>query len=75
MIRNQTKRNPRERVFNVTVNGRDQWNEPAGTRTAVETQHRMATEQFPGARVRVRECYLGGAKAKLKLREAEESDK
>lgn len=58
-------RTQREKIFRITVNGRDEWNEGAGQRTPEEVQHRMATEQFPGKSVRVREQYLGGAKAKL----------
>lgn len=62
----------RERVFHITVNGRDEWREPAGNRCAIELQHRLVTEQFPGASVRVRERFLGGAKASLRPVEEEE---
>lgn len=64
---------PRERVLHIVINGRDEWREPAGSRVALEVQHKMATETFPEARsVRVREQYLGGAKAKLVAPEADE---
>ena len=59
-------RTPLKRVFRITINGTDQWVEPAGTRTVVETQHFMATEAHPGCFVRVQELYLGGAKAREK---------
>ncbi len=64
-------RTPRERIFHITVNGRDDWREPAGVRCAIELQHRLATEQFPGASVRVREMFLGGAKSTLRAEEEE----
>jgi hypothetical protein len=56
----------RERIFHITVNGRDEWREPAGQRSVFEVQHRLATEQFPGASVRVREQFLGGARPSLR---------
>lgn len=62
----------RERIFHITVNGRDEWREPAGQRCAIELQHRLATEQFPGSSVRVRECFLGGARATLRTPEEED---
>jgi hypothetical protein len=65
-------RTPRERIFHITVHGRDEWREPAGQRCAIELQHRLATEQFPGTSVRVREQFLGGAKAKLRAPEEDE---
>ncbi len=63
----------RKRVFSISVNGQQEWKEDAGNRTVLETQHQLATESFPGSSVRVRELYLGGAKARL-VAEDEEDD-
>ncbi len=62
----------RKRVFRITINGTQEFTEEAGLRSAIEVQHSLATERFPGARVRVQELYLGGAKARLD--EEEEQD-
>lgn len=62
----------RQRVFKITVNGRDQWKEEAGNRSVVETQHKLATEMFPGSFVRIQEIYIGGARPSRVLDEEEE---
>ena len=61
---------PRQRIFKICINGTDEWVEQAGNRTVLETQHRFSVE-MPGAFVRVREQYLGGAKAPLKTEDEE----
>lgn len=51
----------RERIFRITLNGQKTWQEPAGNRTTLETQHQLATDN-PGLSVRVQERYRGGAR-------------
>ena len=61
------KRQQRQRVFRVCVDGTHEWTEDAGHRSLYEFQHKLATERFVGSHIRVREQFLGGAKAKLVL--------
>jgi hypothetical protein len=61
----------RDLIFHITIGGRDEWREPAGQRCAVEVQHRLATEQFPGKSVRVREQFITGAKPSMRVVEEE----
>jgi hypothetical protein len=53
----QPKRQRTERVFHVTVNGQQEWTEPADDRSMAEFQHELATERFPGKLVRVEQKF------------------
>jgi len=63
---------PRLRVFDVSVNGTKCWREEAHSRSLIEFQHHLATEDYPGKFVRVIEKYIGGAKPKRKDEEETE---
>ena len=54
-------RQQRQRVFDITINGKDTRREDARGRVALEVQHDLAVET--GAYVRVEEKYIGGARA------------
>jgi len=63
-------RQPRQRIFDITVNGTKSWRENAGNRVAIEVQHELAQET--GKSVHVTEKYIGGARATKRDDEAEE---
>lgn len=54
-------RQPRQRIFDITINGLTSYREAAGNRVALEVQHNLATEL--NSYVRVQEKYIGGSKA------------
>ena len=62
---------PRQRVFRIVINGKNEWREDAAGRNLLEVQHKLATEVFKGCSVRVQEQYLGGAKSKLEVEDEE----
>ena len=51
---------PKQRVFDITINGLKTWREPAYERVAIEVQHDIAVETK--GFVHVREKYVGGAR-------------
>ena len=56
-------RQPRLRVFDITIAGTQCYREQAGNRIAIEVQHDLAQEHKTS--VRVVEKYIGGAKRRL----------
>lgn len=62
------KRQPKQRVFDITINGLTCYRENAGSRIALEVQHDLAEQH---GFVRVVEKFIGGARATRRFEDDE----